>query len=37
MNRDFMEFMRTHYAKEASKFMKQQFGCTVVEPEADQL
>ena len=30
MNRDFMDFMRTNYAAEASKYMKQQFGCTVV-------
>ena len=36
MNRDFMDFMRTNYAAEASKYMKQQFGCTVVEAELDQ-
>ena len=27
MNRDFMDFMCTNYAAEASKYMKQQFGC----------
>ena len=36
MNRDFMDFMRTNYAAEASKYMKQQFGCTVVKAESDQ-
>ena len=33
MNRDFMDFMRTNHAAEASKYMKQQFGCTVVEAD----
>ena len=36
MNRDFMDFMRKNYAAEASKYMKQQFGCTVVKAESDQ-
>lgn len=37
MNREFMEFMREHYADLITKLAKQHFGCTVVDPEEDQL
>ena len=39
MNRSFMKFMRTHYMYSdlTKSLMRQHFGCTVVEPEPDQI
>ena len=37
MNRKFMEFMREHYKDLTKPLMQQHFGCTVVDPEADQV
>ena len=37
MNRKFMEFMRERYPDLTKSLMRQHFGCTVVDPEADQV
>ena len=37
MNRKFMEFMRKHYPDLTKSLAQQHFGCTVVNPETNQI
>ena len=37
MNRSFMEFMRKHYQELTTSLVRQHYGCTVVDPDTDQV